>query len=88
MATHQDGGEVEAGGDGMFVLRGVAKTYGPVRALAALSLEIAHGERVAVLGPSGSGKTTLLHLLGGVIQPTEGAVVIDGRALERLDPGR
>jgi phosphonate transport system ATP-binding protein len=72
----------------MFVLRDVGKSYGRTQALAPLSLEIAHGERVALLGPSGSGKTTLLHLLGGVIRPSEGAVLVAGQPLARLNPGR
>lgn len=72
----------------MFVLRDVTRSYGSIAALAPLSLEIAHGERVALVGPSGSGKTTLLHVLGGVTQPTVGDVLIDDQPLARLNPGR
>ena len=76
------------GRSAMFTLDGVSRSFGPVLALAPLSLEISHEERVAVLGPSGSGKTTLLHLLGGVVQPSAGHVFIDGHRMSNLDHGR
>ena len=72
----------------MFVLEGVAKLYPRTLALAPISLRIDAEERVAVLGPSGGGKTTLLHLMAGVIQPDQGSVLIDGRPLAGLSPGR
>ncbi|MGQ0546939.1 MAG: phosphonate ABC transporter ATP-binding protein [Betaproteobacteria bacterium] len=46
-------------------------------ALAGVSLEVAHGERLAVIGPSGAGKTTLLRLLGTALRPSAGRVEID-----------
>ena len=57
----------------------------PVRALDGLDLEIAKGERVAVMGASGSGKSTLLHLLGGLDHPSSGELTIAGLDLPRLD---
>ncbi|MCE2463583.1 MAG: ATP-binding cassette domain-containing protein [Dehalococcoidia bacterium] len=57
-------------------------------ALVRISLEIRSGERVAILGPSGSGKTTLLHIMGGVIQPDQGSILINDRPLGSLRPGR
>src|SRR5579872_2347790 len=66
----------------------VVKAYGtaaaPVYALRGVSLEVAQGERVALLGRSGSGKSTLLNLLGGIDQPTSGSRLVAGRDLERL----
>lgn len=50
-------------------------------ALRGVSLEIRHGERVAIVGPNGSGKTTLLGLLYRVYDPTDGTVRIDGHDL-------
>jgi putative ABC transport system ATP-binding protein len=49
-----------------------------VRALDAVSIEVARGEIVAVVGPSGSGKSTLLFLLGGLDEPTDGTIRVDG----------
>jgi putative ABC transport system ATP-binding protein len=51
---------------------------GPVHALREVSLEIAHGEYLAIRGPSGCGKSTLLHLLGCVDTATSGTLLFDG----------
>jgi putative ABC transport system ATP-binding protein len=49
-----------------------------VPALRGVSLEVQEGELLAVMGPSGCGKSTMLHLLGGLLTPTGGRIVIDG----------
>ncbi len=72
----------------IFRLRQVSKSYPDTVALAPLSLDIRAGEAVAIVGPSGSGKTTLLYLLGGVIQPDQGGIFLDGHSLADLRPGR
>ena len=51
---------------------------GETEALQDISLTIAPGEFAAIIGPSGSGKSTLLSLISGILEPTEGAVLIDG----------
>ena len=68
--------------------RNVSKTFQEgdlsVEVLTGVSLEIAKGERVAVVGASGSGKSTLLHLLGGLDVPTEGEVQVEGQDLSAM----
>ena len=70
----------------------VRKVYGTkdaqVEALRGISIEIAGGERVALLGKSGSGKSTLLNLLGGLDRPSSGALRVGGRDLHRLSGAR
>ena len=51
-----------------------------VVALDRVDVQFAVGETVALWGPSGSGKTTLLHALGGLVEPTDGVVLWNGRA--------
>jgi putative ABC transport system ATP-binding protein len=48
------------------------------------SLDIAAGERVAVIGPSGSGKTTLLNIIAGLLRPTRGEIFVNGIKLNAL----
>lgn len=47
-------------------------------ALSSVSIEIQEGDRIAVMGPNGAGKTTLLKLIGGLIIPTKGDIVVNG----------
>ena len=58
------------------------------KALDDVSLDIAHGELVALLGPSGSGKTTLLRIIAGLDTPDAGQVVLDGEEATALPPQR
>lgn len=57
---------------------GVTKTYGERQVLTGIDLDIAAGEKVAVIGPSGSGKTTMGRMLVTLEEPTTGTIEIDG----------
>ena len=59
-----------------------------VPALRGISIDIAEGEFVAIMGPSGCGKSTLLHLLGGLLSPTSGAIIIDGEDLGKVSDAK
>jgi putative ABC transport system ATP-binding protein len=56
-----------------------------VPALQNVNLTVKRAEFIAVMGPSGCGKSTLLHLLGGLVQPTSGRVIIDGVDISKLN---
>lgn len=55
-----------------------------LRVLDSVNMQLAAGERIAIVGSSGSGKTTLLNLLGGLDTPTEGEVWLAGRLMSSL----
>jgi ABC-type antimicrobial peptide transport system, ATPase component len=52
-----------------------------VYALRGVNVDVAKGDFVSIMGPSGCGKSTLLHILGGLLQPTSGKVIVDGENL-------
>lgn len=67
-------------------LAGVAKSFGEVKAVDGVNLEIADGEFFAMLGPSGSGKTTVLRLIAGFELPDSGSIEIDGVDVSQTPP--
>ena len=67
--------------------RGLAKSYGRVRALNGIDLEVARGTVLALLGPNGAGKTTAVRILSTLLRPDAGQVSIGGYDVLR-DPRR
>jgi len=76
--THEPGGAGTAAAAPAVVFRDVAKSFGPVKAVADLNLELHPGETVALLGPNGAGKSTALDLLLGLKNPDAGEVLLFG----------
>ena len=76
----------------LIVVDGVDKRYatssGPVDALRRVSLTVGAGEFCTLIGPSGCGKSTLLGMLGGLVRPDAGRVLVDGRPVDGPDPRR
>jgi putrescine transport system ATP-binding protein len=67
-------------------IEAVVKTFGTVRAVDGLSLDIRAGEFFALLGPSGCGKTTLLRMLAGFETPDHGRILLDGEDIAKVLP--
>lgn len=75
-------------GQAVLEVRGISKRFTEgglnVSVLQDVNLAVAAGETVAIVGASGSGKSTLMHLMGGLDQPTQGQVLLQGQAWSQL----
>jgi len=70
--------------DPILSIRGLAKIYGSgTHALKPLDLDIKRGEIFALLGPNGAGKTTMISIICGIVTPTAGEVLVDGKNWRR-----
>ena len=87
MAERETGGGT-AGAQAPVVLemRGVTKTFGPVRANDDVSIALRRGEILGLLGENGAGKSTLMKILYGLYRPDAGTILIDGEEVEIHDP--
>ena len=76
----------------LIAIEGVTKRYlttsGPVEALRDVSLVVSESEFCTLIGPSGCGKSTLLGMLGGLVMPDAGRLLIDGEPIKDPDPRR
>ncbi len=79
------GGTARRPFDGSVTLAGVTLGYGETPVLRNLDLDIAEGERVALVGPNGAGKSTVARLILGLDRPWEGTVFASGHPLDELD---
>ncbi|MGE4074324.1 MAG: ABC transporter ATP-binding protein [Reyranella sp.] len=70
------------------ILDHLTKRFGTHAAVDGLSLSVEKGEFVSLLGPSGCGKTTTLQLIAGFVEPTSGAIHLEGRDLLAVKPAR
>jgi branched-chain amino acid transport system ATP-binding protein len=67
-------------------LKGVDKSFGGLRVIADLDLDVKEHEIVSVIGPNGAGKTTLFNLITGIYRPDSGEIRLDGRDLVGVAP--
>lgn len=68
----------------MLIAKGIHKSYGSLKVLKGVSLEISSSEIVSIVGSSGAGKSTLLHILGTLDHPDQGGLEMDGKNLLSL----
>jgi branched-chain amino acid transport system ATP-binding protein len=69
----------------MMIIRGLDAGYDQTQILFDVDFEVADGEIIALLGTNGAGKSTLLKAISGIIQPTSGVIVFDGRDITSSD---
>jgi putative spermidine/putrescine transport system ATP-binding protein len=73
---------------GELAIQDISKSFGSVKALQGVSLNVASGEFVSFLGPSGCGKTTLLRIVAGFESASSGDIRLDGKSVLALEPYR
>lgn len=72
----------------MLVSKGITKSYGSLKVLKGIDMEVKKGEIVSIVGASGAGKSTLLHILGTLDKPDQGELTLDGQDLLKLTPNQ
>ncbi|MEQ8584468.1 MAG: ABC transporter ATP-binding protein [Thalassobaculaceae bacterium] len=70
----------------MIRVENVTKTFGGIRAVDGVSLEIAQGSITGLIGPNGAGKTTLFNIIAGHFPPSSGQIYLDGEDVTALEP--
>jgi len=66
-------------------IKNLTKSYGDIRAVNDLSLDVFSGEVFGLLGPNGAGKTTTIKLMSGLLKPDSGEVILRGKPLAAED---
>ncbi|MDR3370244.1 ABC transporter ATP-binding protein [Rhodoferax sp.] len=77
---------MNAGAETVLSAQGLVMKFGGITATNNVTLNLQKGARHALIGPNGAGKTTLINLLTGVLQPTSGAIILEGRDITQLAP--
>ena len=70
----------------MLTLRSLQTSYGPIKALRGIDLEVRSGEIVCLLGSNGAGKTTTLMTVSGILRPDKGDILFEGESLTAMPP--
>jgi branched-chain amino acid transport system ATP-binding protein len=73
--------------DVVLATRGLGMSFGGLRVFADIDFALMRGERHAVIGPNGAGKSTFVAIVTGLLRPTAGAVLLDGRDVTRSSAG-
>jgi NitT/TauT family transport system ATP-binding protein len=79
---------VSATPENIVEVRNISKFYGSVHALDKINLSFPKGQMTTLLGPSGCGKTTLLKIIAGLLEPSDGDVLINGKVVHGPGPER
>jgi branched-chain amino acid transport system ATP-binding protein len=77
-----------AGGEPLLACTAISRSFGGLRALKAVSLDVRRGEIFGLVGPNGSGKTTMLNAIAGFFPPQEGKILFEGRDITGMAPHR
>lgn len=72
----------------MLMAKGITKSFGNLKILKGVDLEVREGEIVSIVGPSGAGKSTLLHIIGSLSHPDSGSVQLNNTDLFRLSSNK
>jgi branched-chain amino acid transport system permease protein len=75
-------------GKPLLEIKGLAKSFGGIKAVNRIDLNVMPGSIVAIIGPNGSGKTTFFNLITGLIEPDDGCVLLAGEDVTGLKPHR
>ena len=70
----------------MLEVKGIEAGYGAIQVLKGVDLEVRKGEIVTLIGANGAGKTTLLKIISGILKPTKGEVIFEGKNIVKMLP--
>ena len=70
----------------MLEVKDIHVSYGDIRAVTGVSFEVTEGDIVSLLGANGAGKTTTMNAVSGLLHPTRGEILLEGRRIDGLDP--